>query len=208
MISAPVVVLTNPRGLTLQVRDTDSEAIAALGLDTFPLLVVLPADGSVVKYSGAPLVACVMLRIPQTCWAVLLQGLFASTLFDILSMGMPADIGFYRKFHHYMGQLKEADAQHSQMLFSICLSGTCSPCRPCKASLCVACAGRLKAADLIDFLGTHAAAAPSKGKAADSSGEADSGDSPGGDESEKAVPQVHSLYKLVFGVVVKADIYR
>ena len=83
--------------------------------------------------------------------------------------------------------------------FSICLSGTCPPRRPCKAGLCVACAGRLKAADLIDFLGAHAAAAPSKGRAADSSGEADSDGAPGGDESEKAVPQVRSYYKRVFG---------
>lgn len=41
----------------------DSGAIAELGLDTFPSLVVLPADGSVVKYGGAPQVACVTLRI-------------------------------------------------------------------------------------------------------------------------------------------------
>lgn len=61
-------------------------------------------------------------------------------------------------------------------------------------------AGRLKAADLIEFLGLHAAAAPSKGKATDSSGEADGDEAAGGDESEKAVPQVHSCCHVVFRV--------
>lgn len=80
-----------------------------------------------------------------------------------------------------------------------------SPCRPCEASRRVVCAGRLKAADLIEFLGTHAAPAPSKGKAAEGSGEADSDEAPGGEDSGKAVPQVHSHCKLVSRVVIAAE---
>jgi len=38
-----------------QVREADAEAVAMLGLDTFPSLVVLPSDtGGVIKYTGAP----------------------------------------------------------------------------------------------------------------------------------------------------------
>lgn len=70
--------------------------------------------------------------------------------------------------------------------------------RTCQASLFIVClfivcAGGLKAADLIEFLGRHAAAGPSKGKASDGSGDADADEAAGGNGSEKAVPQVHSI---------------
>ena len=117
----------------LQVRDTDSEAIAELGLDTFPSLVMLPADGSVVKYGGVPQAAHITHRIHQTCWAVLLRGLFASTVFDMPIFGMPADFDLEKHLSLY-GAFQEADAQLLWMSVSICLSGTYSPLRAMQGS--------------------------------------------------------------------------
>jgi hypothetical protein len=47
-----------------QVREADAEAVAMLGLDTVPALVVLPPDtGGVIKYTGAPAPLWHQLRI-------------------------------------------------------------------------------------------------------------------------------------------------
>ena len=45
-------------------READAEAVAMLGLDTVPALVVLPPDtGGVIKYTGAPAPLWHQLRI-------------------------------------------------------------------------------------------------------------------------------------------------
>ena len=65
-------------------------------------------------------------------------------------------------------------------------------------------AGRLKAADLIEFLGKHAAAKPGPGKAraSGSSGAGDSDEAAGGDGSEKAVPKVRPSQNRVVRVAL------
>ena len=51
----------------MQVKDTDSEVVEALGMSTFPALVVITADGELVPYEGAALAGSRSSRLDSPC---------------------------------------------------------------------------------------------------------------------------------------------